>query len=118
MIGGKTLVVTYQKDPYFSNDSHNLALYLKNIAEPTEDEMLFLVSSLYKSLKHKYSWGDSISRKKIQTDTLSLPVDENGEIDFEYMKKIIHIIKKLVVKDVVDWKDKIINKTKEIVYRN
>ena len=118
MIGGKTLVVTYQKDPYFSNDSHNLALYLKNIALPTEDEMLFLVSSLYKSLKHKYSWGDSISRKKIQTDTLSLPVDENGEIDYEYMKKIIHIIKKLVVKDVVDWKDKIINKTKEIVYRD
>ena len=30
-IGGKTLVVTYQKEDFYSNDSHNLALYLKNI---------------------------------------------------------------------------------------
>lgn len=28
-IGGKTFVVTYQESDFFSNDSHNLALYLK-----------------------------------------------------------------------------------------
>lgn len=29
-IGGKTFVVTYQENDYFSNDSHNLALYFKD----------------------------------------------------------------------------------------
>lgn len=28
-IGGKTFVVTYQSKDFYSNDSHNLALYLK-----------------------------------------------------------------------------------------
>ena len=30
MIGGKTLTFSYQKKPFCSNDSHNIALYLKN----------------------------------------------------------------------------------------
>lgn len=30
-IGGKTFVVSYQEKDFFSNDSHNLALYLKEI---------------------------------------------------------------------------------------
>ena len=29
-IGGKTLVISYQEQDYFSNDSHNLALYIKD----------------------------------------------------------------------------------------
>lgn len=65
MIGGKTLVITYQSQDYFSNDSHNLALYIKDARGRTEDVQLFLITALYKSLKPLYSWGDSISKKKI-----------------------------------------------------
>ena len=65
MMGGKTLTVTYQKQDFFSNDSHNLALYLKNEIFRTEKIQLFLVSALKASFGNTYNWGDSISNKSI-----------------------------------------------------
>ena len=115
MIGGKTLVITYQKDDYFSNDSHNLALYLKQGKMRTEAKQLFLVSALLKTLKPRYSWGDSISNKKIQDDYIMLPVNQNDEIDYELMETYIRAIEKKVIKNVIDWKDAVIAKTKEVV---
>lgn len=115
MIGGKTLVITYQEQDYFSNDSHNLALYLRKKEKPSQREQLFLISMLYKSLKPKYTWGDSISKRKIQTESFYLPVTQNDEIDYPLMETYIRAIEKKVIKNVVDWKDAIIKKTKELI---
>ena len=115
MIGGKTLVITYQEQDYVSNDSHNLALYLKKDKIYSENVYLFLVVALYKSLKPKYEWGDSISKTKIQKDIIKLPINDRNEIDFDFMETYISAIKKLTIKNVVDWRDKQINATKQIV---
>lgn len=101
MIGGKTLIITYQEKDYFSNDSHNLALYLKNMDNPTKYIQLFFVSCLYKNLKPLYSWGNSISKKKITNDTVLLPINKNNQIDFDYMETYIKAIQKLIIKDLV-----------------
>ena len=88
LIGGKTMVVTYQKDDFCSNDSHNLALYLKDKTVVLNEEIfLFLVTVIKKALGKKYVWGDSISRKNIQKDVILLPVDSTGKIAWEYMKE-------------------------------
>lgn len=84
LIGGKTLAFSYQKQPFCSNDSHNIALYLRN-GSTSETVHLYLISVLQRSLSQKYSWGDSISMKSIQDDTLRLPVDASGEPDCAYM---------------------------------
>ena len=84
-IGGKTFVVTYQEKDFYSNDSHNLVLYLKNDEKEIRHTNLFLAACVNKSLGHKYSWGDSISNRKIQTDKVSLPI-KNGKIDFEFIE--------------------------------
>lgn len=132
-IGGKTLVISYQESDFFSNDSHNLLLYLKGTKETSEEECQYLISSLYKSLKPRYNWNGSISKKKIQTDVISLPIqtdtDHNPIIDPEntyhpegyipdwsFMEKYIRAVEKVVIKDVVDWKDREIKKTKELVF--
>lgn len=115
MIGGKTLVITYQEKDYFSNDSHNLALYLKGPKNANTKTMLYLVCALYKSLKPLYTWGNSISKTKIKKDIVSLPVTENDEIDYDYMEKYIKAVEKVVIKNVVLWKDKVIDKTKDVV---
>ena len=47
--------------------------------------------------------------------SIKLPVKESEEIDWKFMEKYIHAIEKIVIKDVVDYKDSIIAKTKEIV---
>ena len=87
-IGGKTFVVSYQEKDFYSNDSHNLVLYLKNDKKRNKVCQLFLAACINRSLGHKYSWGDSISNNKIQKDKVSLPI-KNGKIDFEFMESFI-----------------------------
>lgn len=98
-IGGKTFVVTYQEKDFYSNDSHNLALYLRN-KERNRLNQLYLATCINKSLGYKYSWGDSISNRKIQTDKVSLPIVKK-QPNYEIMETFISAIQKLVIKDVV-----------------
>lgn len=104
-IGGKTFVVTYQKQDFFSNDSHNLLLYINDENERTKFTYLGLITCIYKCLSHKYSWGDSVSNKKIKNDTIWLPV-RNKKPDFCYIHDLILVIQKLVIKDVARYADK------------
>lgn len=117
LISGKTTVITYQEKEFFSNDSHNLALYLKDSSNVSKNVSLFLITSLSKALKPIYSWGNSISKRKIQKDYISLPATKTGTPDYEFMETYIRALEKVVIKGVVDWKDSIIKTTKEIVYR-
>ncbi len=104
-IGGKTFVVTYQESDFFSNDSHNLTLTLKNEAFKNKLTQLFLATCVNKSLGYKYSWGDSVSNKKIQKDLISLPT-ANNEAIYKVMAPFIRAIQKLVIKDVVHYANK------------
>lgn len=113
-IGGKTFVVSYQEFDFFSNDSHNLALYLRNKEFANQINQLYLATCIKKSLRHKYSWGDSISNKKIQKDKVMLPV-KDGAVDYRIMARLISAVQKLVIKDLVIWADKKIEATKQVV---
>lgn len=48
-----------------------------------------MASCIARSLGHKYTWGDSISKQKIKDDSVSLPVTPSGEIDFAFMDSFI-----------------------------
>lgn len=108
-IGGKTFVVTYQKQNFYSNDSHNLALYVKDSEKITSLEQLFLVACIDKGLSNKYSWGNSISGAKIKNDKLVLPVC-NGNIDFKLMNTIILAVQKKIIKKIVKYLENKTNK--------
>ncbi len=101
-IGGKTFVVTYQERDFFSNDSHNLRLCINNEDGRTKFTYLGIISCIYKSISHKYSWGNSVSNKKIKNDVIWLPV-KNKLPDFCYINDLISVVHKLVIKDVVQY---------------
>ena len=103
-IGGKTFVVSYQEKDFFSNDSHNLALYCKDIPR-TKLNQLFLVTCVNKSLGHKYTWGDSISKTKIKNDKILLP-STDGHLDYSMMETVIRAVQKILIKDVVKYVNK------------
>ena len=113
-IGGKTLVISYQEQDYFSNDSHNLALYIKDGKGGEKKKQLFMVACLYKSLKPLYTWGNSISNKKIQEDIVMLPT-KNGTPDYDFMNTYIRAIHKVVIKEVVLYAEKKIQATKQVI---
>ena len=91
-----------------------MALYLKKEIARTKLNQLYIATCVFKSLSHKYSWGNSVSSIKIKTDKISLPV-KNGEPDFGIMGTFISAIQKLVIKDVVLYADKKIDATKKVV---
>lgn len=112
-IGGKTFVVTYQEQDFFSNDSHNLTLRLYASEHRTKLKQLYLATCVNKSLGHKYSWGDSVSNRKIQKDMVLFPCI-NGEVDFSKMETFISAIQKLVIKDVVLYADRELATTQQV----
>lgn len=93
LIGGKTMIVTYQEYNFCSNDSHNLALYLRD-KHLNRFVGLYLVASIKKSLSHKYQWGDSISYKKIQKDTVNLPSTITKKPDWKLISEIGQTVRK------------------------
>ncbi|GAA7753913.1 restriction endonuclease subunit S [Helicobacter pylori] len=114
-IGGKTFVVTYQQKDFYSNDSHNLALYLKDTHSKTKLNQLFIITCIYKALNNKYSWGDSISNTKIQNDSILLPTNPHGKIDFNFMHTLINALMKQTIQGVVQYSKAKIQATKEII---
>ena len=94
MIGGKTMTFSYQKEPFCSNDSHNIALYLKEKGQITENSYLFLMTALRAALQSRYSWGDSISMKRIKDEVFFLPVTVDDKPDFAYMDSYMQNIMK------------------------
>lgn len=89
LIGGKTMVITFQPKDFISNDSHNLALYMKEGIDVSENTWFFLKTVLEASISHLYSWGSSISNKSIKKDVIYLPVTQNNTPDWEYMDRYI-----------------------------
>ena len=92
LIGGKTFTLTYQKDDFVSNDSHNIVLYCKNCGN--ELVYLFVITVLKCSLQTKYNWGDAVTKDKLLAQTIKLPANCYGEPDWGYMEQYMKAVKK------------------------
>lgn len=110
-IGGKTFVVSYQEKDFFSNDSHNLSLYLIEREKQNRFTNLCFATCINKSLRPLYSWDNSISKAKIKKDKISLPTTATHP-DYAFMQTLISAVQKLVIADVVRYADRKIAATK------
>lgn len=96
----------------------------------TEDEILIYIITKWKKtipdLGYSRHWKiakDCVLFLPIQTDTANNPIIDpkntyhpEGYIpDWSFMENYIRAVEKIVIKDVVDWKDEEIKKTKELV---
>lgn len=113
-IGGKTMTITYQENDFCSNDSHNLALYIKDTSKSDKYIQCFIIAALKKTLGEKYYWGDSISKSKIQNDSIYLPINDNFEIDYDYMRQYIIAIEKTIISDIIKYKNSLKTAIKNI----
>lgn len=112
--GANTGVTFYQSDEFaVLQDAY--AIKLKNMEIPNKQVGLFLAACINKILHGNFSWTFKAGWERIKEMSISLPVKEFGEIDWEYMEKYIKATEKVVIRDVVDWKDEMIKKTKEVV---
>lgn len=77
---------------------------------------LFITGAIHKSSYNgQFNYGKNFYPKDADTLNIKLPINENNEIDFKYMETCISAVQKLVIKDVVDYADKKIKTTKQII---
>ena len=100
----------YHSGLYTGDDN----IYFFTNKDISEKAKLFISATLSKTLKGKYTYGKQFRQNDANTLIAKLPVLSDRTPDFEYMEKYIRAIEKLTIKGVVEWKDKEIEKTKEI----
>ena len=112
--GANTGVTFYQKDEFaVLQDAY--AIKLKDMEIPNEQAGLFLTSCISKILHGNFSWTYKAGWERIKGMSIKLPVKESEEIDWDFMEKYIKAIEKIVIADVVKYKDAMIATTKQVV---
>ena len=81
--------ITYQENGCVCGDS---AKILKPRIKLSQNQFLFMLTVLMVN-KRKYHYNDKVSEKKYSLDTVFLPVDENGNPDWDYMEHYINHLK-------------------------
>ena len=77
---------------------------------------LFVTTAIHRaSHTGKFSYDRNFYAKDADELTISLPVNDTGNINYEFMALLTHAIQKLVIKDVVKYADERIEATKEVV---
>lgn len=80
----------------------------------SKEVMLFFATAMSKAIHNKFSYGKKLRSSQSLNFKMLLPTI-NNKPDYEKMKTLIKSIKKLVIKDVVDYADTKIEKTKQVV---
>lgn len=88
------------------------ALIFKD-GEKTENQRLFMVSIINKL---QFLFADYLTNAtdKLPDLEICIPITSDNKPDYNYMEKYIRAIKKMIIKEDMEYKDKVISKTKQI----
>ncbi len=110
--GQDTATMFYQEKPYFTGDKIKILKPIHN--KFGKENALFFITAMSKSFSN-FSWGSSsFNVKIIENQKIILPIKQ-GEIDFETIEILISTIKKLVIKDVVNYSNTKVEETKKFI---
>ncbi|GAA9459332.1 restriction endonuclease subunit S [Helicobacter pylori] len=111
--GQDTATMFYQEKPYFTGDKIKI-LRCKN---PNFNKInaLFFITSLTKAFGN-FSWGSaSFSVSIIENQNISLPTNQHGKIDFNFMRTFINALMKQTIQGVVQYSSAKIQAAKEVI---
>ena len=80
----------------------------------TDGAGLYICSKL-KHLTELFSYNNMCSFNKIKSLSIELPIKSDETPDFDYMERYIRAMEKVVIADVVKYKDMVIEETKKVV---
>lgn len=92
-------------------------VYWNDKVEYTQNTMLYFAAAIQKSVFGKFSYGKKLRSSQSYNFLMKLPC-KNDKLDFDTMNVLISAIKKLVIKDVVQYSNQKIAATKAIISNN
>ena len=81
--------------------------------EKNKKAQLFFVATINK-LQILFKEYSSNATDKLPDLNIQLPT-KNGEVDYQFMSDFIRVIEKIVIKNVIEWTDRKIQATKEVI---
>ena len=84
-------------------------------AVESEEALLYLARCIEKVTKEQFSYDKKATWDRVKKCEISLPVNSDNEIDFDYMERYIRAIEKLAIADVVEYKNRMIATAKKVV---
>ena len=109
-IGAETGIAFYQPNDFVAGNK-----VYRLIRNGLNQYHYFYICSLLNKQTANYSYSNARIPEKIKNEIISLPITPTDEIDFAYMESYIKAIQKLVIADVVKYKNSIIETTKQVV---
>lgn len=111
--GQDTATMFYQPKAYFTGDKIQVFSLNDKYGKLNESIALYLIAAVKRALV-KFAWGQSSFALEVISElNVMLPVDKYDRLNLNYMENYIRAVEKLTIKDVVEYKDKMIALTKE-----
>jgi len=105
--------IIYLETPFYLKDGHGATSVLQ-CEELNKINQMFIISSIDKVIKCKYSYNNKATKIELKNTVIELPI-KNNEPTYKIMETFISAIQKCVIKDVVLYADEKINTSKEVV---
>ena len=111
--GQDTATIFYQEKPYFTGDKIKVMSYRD--CELNPELACYLLTVMRKAFQNFACGQSSFNENILKNMEIRLPVDSNDNIDYTYITTFIQAQEKLSIKNVIDWKNKIINTSKKYI---
>lgn len=113
---GNYKYVKFQEEPYYCSQNVN-KLVLKDCFNYQLNSLSaqYFITLIDKFTSQYNGQQGGYKLNQLKEFVVSLPVDSNGNPDFAFMETYITATQKLVIKYVIDYKNKIIEETRKII---
>ena len=101
--------------PYAYGAGDDTGVYWNEENEYSKEVMLYITSSMSRSVAGKYDYGNKLRSSKSKNIKMKLPAVSKGVLDTDYMRIFTNAVMKLAIKDVVQYTNERIETTKEVV---
>ena len=87
---------------------YNAYMIKPNADIQSEAILMYLSKSIEKIIKEQFGYDNKATWDKVKVKYIYLPIKSDGTPDFEYMERYIRAMEKVVIADVMKYKDKVI----------
>nr|WP_039694987.1 restriction endonuclease subunit S [Streptococcus gallolyticus] len=94
--------VSYQENDFIATD-HVEKIFFKNGKKISKNIGLFLKSVIEKSCENKYGYGYKFSQSRIKKQIIMLPIDTQGQPNWQFMENYIKQEQKVQAQKVIDY---------------
>ncbi|WP_320723216.1 restriction endonuclease subunit S [Enterobacter sp. 262D3] len=112
---GAVATGTVYAQPYKTGVLWDAYLLKPIVNDINKEKLLYLATSLQKSIRTKFGWEDKAVWSKVQHEIITLPIKPDNTPDYDFMADFVKAMQKVVIKNVVDYVNQTITAQQQVV---